>query len=212
MPANLLHTGLPDRLFGGSDDDFYRAIANITAGLGAYPTPSHRASTLTRRTGTDAAPCVEARQAGKGTATERRAPGDAGEESHSPATPTDGEIFDLRSIPAELRDDTRDYLCRHDLAWKEPCADCDADMERTDCPDCDGRGQAWQSGPYDCGGRAVCIRTLVPHSDATPATCPRCDGHGWLMRCTGCLAYDDDPRVLAAERRALGLTGEEEPK
>lgn len=169
---------------GDDDDDFYRAVSDLTTGLGDYPTPFRRASTLTRRTGT---PVVhgEAHRLAKPDTEAREGMG-------RPSLADDGEVFDLRFVPAEHRDDTRDYLCRHDLAWKEPCADCDADMERVGCPDCEGAHR----------GRQRLFLALDEEE------CDRCAGHGWLMRCTGCLCYDDDPRVLAAERRALGM-GEE---
>jgi hypothetical protein len=111
--------------------------------------------------------------------------------------PCAGGSFDLRFVPAELRDETRDYLIRHDLEWTEPCEVCGADMVRVDCPDCGGTGV---DGEF--GGAAGCLI-------GTPcADCDRCAGTGWMMRCAGCGAWDDDPGVIAAERRSLGLTAE----
>lgn len=101
-----------------------------------------------------------------------------------------GEMFDLRFVPIELRDDTRDYLLRHGLAWTEPCALCDGSMVRVDCPDCGGEGLVCDGGRYSF------------------RDCDRCAATGWLMRCTGCGAWDDDDGLIAAERRSLGL---EEP-
>lgn len=164
------------------------AVANMTAGLANVPArvPCTGAP-RTMHCATDA-PADGAARSLVGTVTGPMA-GEA-----RPASPADGESFDLGYVAAEVRDDARDYLLRHDLAWIEPCPICDADMERVDCPDCEGAGVGWFTGAR--GDR----------EERFEGDCDRCAATGWLMRCTGCLAYDDDPRVIAAERRALGLT------
>jgi hypothetical protein len=146
------------------------------------PLPTHRAA-------------IEATQGAASGPVSPAGPLNTGRGAGLTPAPCAGETFDLRFIPAELRDDTRDYLIRHDLEWTEPCAVCDADMRRVDCPDCGGTGV---DGEF--GGAAGCLI-------GTPcADCDRCAGTGWMMRCAGCGAWGDDPGVIAAERRALGLT------
>lgn len=185
-------SSLSDALAADGFDALGRWIADFTAGLAdtercaPVAAPDCRASSSMRRSGTDAAPCVEAPKPGKGTS--------AGEESHSPASPC-VLVVDLRHVAPERRDEARDQCHRDGTLYTEPCLLCDADMERTTCPGCGGKGKFWVPAimTFPHGGRFV--------------SCDRCWGHGWLMRCASCGAWDDDPQFLAAERRALGEEG-----